>query len=202
MYKYLIIGLMLSSFPFAQASAQPICKQTANLVDTLICNDSYLGRLDDLVKQQLYVAKSISPAPQVLQNSQQQWLEERNHCNNSRCLQQAYMTRLQALAKTVERGTCHIDDKRLVGTWVKQKGGTSFEKFAFQQDKDIQQFNSWLHNKPDIDGAWEINGCAISISNPLNDTASFELEIVRLEPNQLYVLDKATHYLGLYKRQP
>ncbi len=73
------------------------CKQASTEIEKLICSDYPLSRLDS--KLGVFYGKALEKVadPDALKVEQLEWLKERNHCTDVRCLKKRYDRRVDEL---------------------------------------------------------------------------------------------------------
>lgn len=75
------------------------CAKASSSVERAVCGNEDLSRLDDALAE-LYktvISDSDAPARRTIRLAQLRWLEVRNTCSESSCIQDAYQTRLTEL---------------------------------------------------------------------------------------------------------
>jgi uncharacterized protein len=96
--------MLLVGAPSMTVAASFDCDRAATETEIAICSDPELSALDELMGQ-AYQSANVSATwmtPQELQNTQVDWLHERNRCgDNSDCLRASYVQRLDELSTGV-----------------------------------------------------------------------------------------------------
>ena len=78
------------------------CKKAGTLVEQAICSDPLLSSLDGLLAITYKKALKNSSDNSVLRTAQRSWIKsKRNPCKNTKCLKQAYTSRISELSETV-----------------------------------------------------------------------------------------------------
>jgi glucose/arabinose dehydrogenase/uncharacterized protein YecT (DUF1311 family) len=74
------------------------CRKAGTKVETLVCADPGLSKLDDRLAEAYESALARATAPTVVENSQVAWLRtQRNACGDADCLRREYTARIAAL---------------------------------------------------------------------------------------------------------
>ncbi len=83
------------------------CAKAGSFVEKAICERADLSRLDDVLAElyKMVLLDSSAPAQKTFRIDQLRWLESRNTCSNSNCIQDAYETRLSELSGGSK---CHL----------------------------------------------------------------------------------------------
>lgn len=108
----------------------------------------------------------------------------------------------QPLATASEdlKSNCPVTGKALIGSWERVSGGF-FEEMSFEQTGEINIFNSWLHQRPEISRAtWKIENCVVLISHPTQQEIKFALQVVGAQENQISLRDVGHKSEAVYKR--
>ena len=170
------------------------CSKPSNNIETEICRDSELSRLDEILSQ---IYRRLAPEKPELIVEQRKWLRtQRNTCQTLDCLKSVYTKRIEILENT---GACPIKPESLAGHW-KKDSGEGFEEMAFSISGSEYSFTSWLHGKPEMNGIWIIDGCTIKISDPYNQKLRFDFKIQSLQKNSLRMIDLDTGSNIRYKK--
>ncbi|EKN3395247.1 DUF1311 domain-containing protein [Yersinia enterocolitica] len=93
----LLISLLTCGTTYA-ASFE--CKNAESAVETMICSDFKLNRLDDFLSHNYKIAiNSEMPdgVKQDIKKSQMEWLDKRNDCSDAQCLKNMYAKRIDYL---------------------------------------------------------------------------------------------------------
>ncbi|WP_230327643.1 lysozyme inhibitor LprI family protein [Salmonella enterica] len=76
------------------------CKNANSDVEKMICSDYKLNRLDDLLSQNYKIAINSGMSDSIkfnLKKTQVEWLDKRNACNDSKCIERMYSQRIDYL---------------------------------------------------------------------------------------------------------
>ncbi|EIC22459.1 uncharacterized protein conserved in bacteria, putative lipoprotein [Thiorhodovibrio frisius] len=114
-----ILPLALCSLLALPASAQAAsfdCGKASSQVEHLICTDAELGSLDETLGE-LYrrALGDAGGAAEALRAHQRDWLAERNGCDTTECLADAYRERVAALRIRVDGPLGPIKERELPG---------------------------------------------------------------------------------------
>lgn len=183
------------------------CQKAHSQVEQLICNDPALSAKDDMLNQSFQSAVKRSAAPQDVRRQQREWLNMvRNRCSSRSCLAQAYDSRISALdqqqaATATLAARCPVTEEQLLGPWEQLTSGGPFEEMNFSYDGATREFNSWLHHRPEFAGAsWRLENCVIHVQHSTSSELQFELKVVRLKGNRLYLREDGTSADAVYRR--
>ena len=104
----LAFALVLESIAGSAASFD--CNQAATEVEKLICSDTELSRLDDILVEEYRLALERTGNPWNLVLEQRKWLVKRNACNERTCLVDTYTSRLPLLQATpaYDQNKCNL----------------------------------------------------------------------------------------------
>lgn len=135
------VGLVAAGqlcFVIGSDAASFDCGRASTKVEKMICSDSELSRLDcemaDIYKKALPKAPDLT----VVKKQQKDWLKERNHCTDRRCLNDQYQLRLGELQRIV-------DLKPLSNTEESHYFDKESEKLKVIQDVARRQPFVWYH---------------------------------------------------------
>ena len=167
------------------------CSKTLSKIEVKIYLDAELSQLDSELGE-LY--RSLRPSDSHTVHQQKQWLRLRDSCDSIDCLKRAYLTRISELNSL---GACPISDKTIEDNWA-LVGEGFFEKMAFSLNNGEKLFSSWIHNRLEMTGKWELVDCTIRIVDG-SGKISFDYIPKKLENNRLYLIDEDKH-LTIYKR--
>jgi uncharacterized protein len=96
--KQSIFTIVLLGFASGSYAASFDCTKAATPVEKLICADSQISDLDELLMQSYKKALVNTPEPEILKIHQRSWLTDtRNKCQDSICLKRVYNERLSDL---------------------------------------------------------------------------------------------------------
>jgi hypothetical protein len=85
---------------------------------------------------------------------------------------------------------CPVTEKTLAGAWANVAGGF-FEEMEFAMVDGRREFNSWLHQRPEIaGGTWLLEACTIRIRHPTEAAMSFSFKVVRVQQGRIYLRDE------------
>ncbi|MBK1647412.1 DUF3298 domain-containing protein [Rhabdochromatium marinum] len=108
----------LSLLPTVTTAASFDCSQAAHPVEQLICNEAELSSLDQRLATLYQQAREkVGADIKPLQAQQRDWLTERNACDTSECVAEAYRQRIAALEIRVEGPLGPITERKEAG-WV------------------------------------------------------------------------------------
>jgi len=96
-----VVGLLscLATAQPAQAASFDCAKATTK-IEKLICADPELSKLDDELNVAYNIAMQAEPYAENVQQTQKQWLRDRNQCRAADCVKKQYEMRLAALSST------------------------------------------------------------------------------------------------------
>lgn len=119
-----LVFCTLAALPISAQSASFDCRKATTKIEHLICADAELGSLDetlgDLYRRALGDAGA---ATEALRTQQRDWLAERNGCDTSACLADAYRERIAALRLRVDGPLGPIAERELPdGVEIVQRG--------------------------------------------------------------------------------
>ena len=87
---------------------------------------------------------------------------------------------LLLFGSTAFAAPCDVRDAELVGGWTATGKWTFFEQMSFEREQSKQQFDSWLHDRPEISqGQWKLDNCKLTISPPSGALQSFSVAFRR-----------------------
>lgn len=159
---YFLIFFLLA-FPFASdvAAASFDCAKAKGSIETLVCQNPGLSKLDDQLAT-TYKAALAAVAPssrQALLKEERNWASyARDICQDAACLEQAYSARIEVLARNekyiVDTTSCDIPD------------GSSCRSVVFSRDPNsrIESFNQSLSEQK---RSGKIIGCRKLIDLPV-----------------------------------
>jgi uncharacterized protein len=108
------LTLLLSFVATAVNAASFDCKLARAKVETMVCADSGISKLDEQLDAAYTHIRKISSDEQAEKALQRTWLRERNTCADLACLQRAYASRIAELrARSASASP-------LVGIWKKE----------------------------------------------------------------------------------
>jgi uncharacterized protein YecT (DUF1311 family) len=159
------------------------CKKAASSVEQLICANTDISELDTTLGKLYSSEKKGRPE---LVGSQKKWLQEtRNVCTTAECVRTAYIDRIAVLKSY---GDCPINDLSLQGNWKREQVGP-FEEMRFDLNNGERIFLSWLHQRPEMTGTWNIDKCVIHIHDKNSSKLEFDLQVKGFEKNVLRIVD-------------
>jgi len=91
----LALGLIAGSVSAASFD----CSKASGFAETEICRDGYLSGVDVVLDRIYKRAVAASSNPEGLRQSQRQWLQTRNQCQDQKCLDKALGSRIQELER-------------------------------------------------------------------------------------------------------
>jgi|GEM_PF-3436131 len=93
-----------------------------------------------------------------------------------------------------------IAEKTLLGGWLYVSGETEFEQMAFALDGAKRVFHSWLHERPEHLGTWELKGDHLAITIPENPDFNTNAKILSLTAKQLKIQFEGDSKPAVFKR--
>jgi hypothetical protein len=67
-------------------------------------------------------------------------------------------------SSVVQAAPCAVTERELLGSWEAAGASGFFEQMAFERNGVQHEFNSWLHDRPEISGAqWRLEACKLTI---------------------------------------
>jgi hypothetical protein len=64
----------------------------------------------------------------------------------------------------VQATPCAVTERELLGSWGAVGDSGFFEQMEFERNGVQREFNSWLHERPEISGGqWQLNDCKLTI---------------------------------------
>lgn len=133
---FLVLSTLLLSFINTAASAASFdCKLAHAAVETMICTDSAVSKLDEQLNA-IYAQFRKAPGDQKAEKAiQLSWLKTRNACKDLECLQRSYATRIDELRAR------SANANPFVGFWEKEfpcAGATGlYEEKCKQGERDV-----------------------------------------------------------------
>ncbi len=73
-----------------------------------------------------------------------------------------------------------IDEKTLYGSYKSKNGDTVYEEFSLNKD---HTFSSWIHQKPNSNGSWSLEGNIIHIKEDSNSN-DIKIKVINTDKNQ------------------
>jgi hypothetical protein len=95
-----------------------------------------------------------------------------------------------------------ITEKALLGGWMYVSGDTEFEQMAFEMDGKQRVFHSWLHERPEHTGTWELKGDYLAITIPENPDFSTNARILSITEKKLKIQFEGDEKPAIFKRVP
>lgn len=108
------LTLVLSFIATTANAASFDCKLAQGKVETMICADSGISKLDEQLDSAYAHIRKTSSDEQAEKAMQRTWLKERNTCMDLACLQHAYASRIAELQARLASANL------LVGIWKKE----------------------------------------------------------------------------------
>ncbi len=90
-------------------------------------------------------------------------------------------------------------DQMIRGDWCAGSKNAFHEQFSLGFQDGVRIFESWLHEKPALNGTWEVTGHSLVIRGENGD--QMEYRIVRASRTRLVVRDKDRKDNEVYVRQ-
>ena len=111
------------------------------------------------------------------------------------------MSLLVLAAAPASAAPCAALSHDLIGAWETQQG--PFEQMEFTTQDDRQEFNSWLHERPEISGGnWTLSACALQIRSGRADSDSWQFQVLSLSATRLTLRERAGRKSIVYRRIP
>lgn len=151
------------------------CKTATSDVEKQICSNEQLSALDDALNRQFREVLEKTDDRKTLVKEQKAWIQERNKCVDTKCLQKMYENR-QASLKSLT--PCPIQERDLLGHWA-AKSEQDFEEMLFEIRDNKRLFLSWRHHRPEMPGVWTFQKCEIHIRHIGDPKLSFEYAVVK-----------------------
>lgn len=93
---------------------------------------------------------------------------------------------LMPLAASAEQ--CPVTENSLLGAWERKSKSGFFEEMSFEIEGRQKDFNSWLHQRPEIlGGTWKLTNCTIFIAHPIEKNITVEFAVLKASKNRIYV---------------
>jgi uncharacterized protein len=190
-------------------------------VEKTVCADPLLGRLDEALARNYdaMLAADLGATRQSLRNEQFRWLATRNQCGSTQCLVDVYRARVDETcdygvasgvhpdcmpSEDVLAGidSCPISEHQLLGAWERTSGTAFHQEIAFASAKDGRQFESWLHERPEIAGGpWNLKNCSILIEHPGNPGLGSRLKVVGFRNGTLTLKNERGQGVTVYRKR-
>ena len=84
-----------------------------------------------------------------------------------------------------------IREEQLVGEWCAGPGGAAFQELSLSEQGGVRRFESWLHQRPDESGSWELAGRVLTLRGP-KETLTYEVRTVARDRLVLRAQDTTT----------
>ncbi len=143
------------------------CRKAVTTVETLICADSQLSELDEILNKEYGLAKERALDPSILKIEQRLWLKStREACADRSCLRRAYSERITALLAVGHLDG--VDSSRVILTSPQSTQASMDPTFtaAFQSPK--QTISSELKpTNSDNSGPWIFAGALVVLAGAL-----------------------------------
>ncbi len=202
----ILMTLLVVLFPTTSLAASFDCAKSSLALEKIICADSVLTNLDEKLAALYKVVTSEANKTGKIKKQQKEWLRNiRNKCTSKPCLVDAYETRINEfesirLKELPVDLNCPVSEKMLVGSWESESAGF-FEEMAFEYAGSKREFNSWLHQRPEImGGSWKIEKCTLYIRHPTEEKMNFAFPYVRMRGDRLYLREDGDQSDAVYKR--
>lgn len=195
--KFLRLGILffyfaISVFVSNSNAASFDCLKANTQVETKICSDPDLSKMDGELS---IIYNNARKSNKSIVSQQKIWLQKtRNPCKNISCLKEVYSLRIAELRR---HDICPIDEKKIVGSWTRLKGGF-FEEMGLSVYEGKKNFNSWLHHRPEMSGQWEVINCTLKIIGD-NGAMNFDFRIDGFDSGKLYIFDLNDKEEAVYK---
>lgn len=99
------IGLIALMTVISGKAASFECAKATSQVERLICSNSELSELDDVMTSAYRKVFDVPNMAEKVRSDQRQWLEKRKSCSDSACMKELYVDRVVDLLMSV--GGCH-----------------------------------------------------------------------------------------------
>lgn len=149
------------------------CKKATSDIEKIICSSERLSALDEALNKQFRDALEKADDRTSLVKAQKAWIQERNKCVDSKCLEKAYESRQASLKSSA---ACPVQESDLLGQWTAE-GEQDFEEMLFEIRNNKRLFFSWRHHRPEMPGIWSLQKCELHIEHVDNPKLSFEYAI-------------------------
>ena len=107
--RWWTIGLLSCLMTVQSAmSASFDCTKASTKVESLICADAELSKLDDEMSAAYKTALQDDKQADSIRQTQKKWVKERNACSETACVKRSYETRLLTLSATDTNTDDHI----------------------------------------------------------------------------------------------
>lgn len=126
---YVFLPLLLSFIGTATNAASFDCKLAQGKVETMICADSGLSKLDEQLDAAYKQVRKISSDERAEKRMQLAWLKERGACADLACIQSAYASRIAELRAR------SASSSPLVGIWIKESSCDQLSGFYVERCK-------------------------------------------------------------------
>ncbi len=98
-------------------------------------------------------------------------------------------------------GNNPVSENMLVGSWEKDSGSGFFEEMSFSRSDTTKEFNSWLHQRPEISGgSWKIKDNVLYIQHPSETDIQFAYSIVQYQNDKIHLKSLTDKSESVYKR--
>lgn len=126
--------ITVAFWPVAFAQVQPLdCENARNFVEKTTCSNPKLTELDSKLVAELEQAELETKVPaQMLQLTQHNWINTRNQCKNTACIEQAYQKRL------LEIKNLNTTDQEFVQYFMRIKDQKSDPNLALLQIQTLE----------------------------------------------------------------
>lgn len=84
-----------------------------------------------------------------------------------------------------------IREEQLLGDWCAGPGGASFQELSLSEQGGVRRFDSWLHQRPDESGSWELAGRVLTLRGP-GEARAYEVRTVTRDRLVLRAQDATT----------
>lgn len=172
------------------------CKRATIDVEKLICSNEQLSALDESLNRQFREAVERADDRSSLVKDQKAWIQERNRCVDSKCLQMAYENRQASLKSSPP---CPIQERDLLGHWI-AKSEQDFEEMLFETRDNERLFLSWRHHRPEMPGIWTFQKCEIHIRHVDDPKLTFEYAVVKRSGRVLQLRELSTKETSSYMK--
>jgi uncharacterized protein len=127
-------------YPTSSQAASSDCKKATSAVETTICRNESLSKLDDEMAIVYVQALVLTPDRDILKKEQRDWARTfLKKCKSVECLKSHYMTRIEELKSSINSNNYQINDTNLIGKW--EPYSTAFYKTGIIRITPVELFH-------------------------------------------------------------